>query len=184
MKTTNPPTPRTRAAEGRHFYQFYKARDDLFHVVIPFLVVGLENHEACLWIVSRSVGVLEAVEALQQAYDPSPFLESGQLIILPAERWYLERGRFSAAKAMQRAKKFVGDKERRGFGTFRSVGDLGWLEGNDWEEFQSYEKKTHQWIQQFRMVAICAYPIHHCSMTQAKDILDHHDHIFLGHPQS
>ena len=184
MKTASLSTPQTAEVQGRHFYQFYKGRDDFFHVVIPFLIMGLENQEACLWVVSRSTGVLEAVEAFQRIYDLNPFIESGQLVILPTERWYLDRGRFSTAKTMQRAKKFVDDKERRGFKAFREVGDLGWLEGSDWGEFQSYEKKTHQWIQKLRMIAICAYPIHHCSVAQAKDILDHHDRIFQSHPQS
>ena len=171
---------KTTEAQGKHFYQFYRDREDLFRVVIPFLTAGLENNEACLWIVSRSIGVLEAVEAFQHASGRlNPFLKSGQLSILPAERWYLDRGHFSEARVLHRAQKYIDDKKRRGFKAFRGVGDLSWLR-DEWKEFQSYEKKIHTWIQTLPLSAICAYPIEHCSMAQAKDIVDHHDHIFVS----
>ena len=184
MKRESPSSPRAAEASGKHYYQFYKGRDDLFRMVIPFLLRGLENDEACLWVVSRSVGVLEAIEAFQKTCNPNSYLESGQLVILAAERWYLEGGRFSVRKVLERMKKFVVDKERMGFTAFRGVGDLGWLKAaeHDWAEFQSYEEKAHQWIHKLPMVAICAYPLNHCSITQTKDILDCHDHVFLYHP--
>lgn len=184
MKIESLSTPRVTEARGKHYYQFYKGRDDLFRIVTPFLLRGLENHEACLWIVSRSIGVLEAVEVFQKTCNPTPYLETGQLMILPAERWYLEGGRFSARKVLGKLEKFVEDKERFGFSAFRGIGDLGWLdfESEDWHPLQSYEEKSHEWIRKLSMTAVCAYPLHHCSISQTKEILDHHDgHVFASH---
>ena len=147
-------------------------------MVIPFLRRGLESHEACLWVVSRTIGVLEAIEALQRGYDLTPFLGNGQLLVVPAEQWYLDRGQFSERKAFQKLKKFIEDREHRGYRHFRGVGDLAWLEGEDWPAFQLFEKKVHQWIQEFGLTAVCAYPIQQCSVTQTKDVLDHHDSVF------
>ena len=75
------------------------------------------------------------------------------------------------------------DKTRLGFRALRGVGDLGWLEEEGWEESQSYEEKAHEWIRNVQMTAICAYPIQHCTIRQTKDVLDHHDRIFQGHPK-
>ena len=178
MKTSTHGTS-TRRAERRHFYQFYKGPDDLFRIVIPFLRLGLENQEACLWAVSRSVGVLEAVHALERQCDLGPCLESGQLLILPAEKWYLDRGMFSQRSVFGKLERFVEDKRRRGFSAYRGVADLAWLNTPDWLHFQSYEEQVHKRLQDFRMTVICAYPIHRCSLTQTQDILNHHDSVFL-----
>lgn len=169
---------------GKHYYQFYKGREDFFRIVVPFLLRGLEENEACLWIVSRSVGVLEAVEAFRKTYDPTPHLETKQLVILPAERWYFEGGRFSARKVLAKLKKFAEDKERQGFKGFRGVGDLGWLDfkSEDWTQLQSYEEKAHSWIRELCMTVVCAYPLRYCSMAQTKEILDRHDdHVSASH---
>lgn len=163
----------------RHFYQFYKGREDFFRIAIPFLRAGLANQEACLWIVSGAIGVLEAVSAFQGQYDLNRFIQNGQLLILPAKRWYLEGGRFSGRKVLERLKKFVEEKRNRGFHTCRGIGDTSWLEGKDWFKFQSYEEEIHKWLQRLNFYALCAYPIEQCSLVQTKDVIDHHDGVFL-----
>jgi len=178
MKTYSEGSVRTQATRGRHYYQFYKGRDDFFRMVISFLSLGLEKREACLWIVSRSVGIPEAIHALQRACDLAPFLDRGQLLILPAEKWYLERSRFSERRVLQKIQKFLEDKGRLGFKTFRTVADLGWLAAEDWSPFQSYEEKAHRLIQDLRITAICCFPIQRCTVTQTRDVLLAHDGVF------
>ncbi len=180
MKTHYEGSVRTQAAHGRHYYQFYKGRNDLFRMAIPFLSLGLEKGEACLWVVSRSVGIPEAIHALQRACDLAPFLDRGQLVILPAEKWYLERGRFSERRVLQKIQKFLEDKGRLGFRTFRAVADSGWLVAEDWSPFQSYEEKAHHLIQDLRITAVCCYPIQRCTVTQTRDVLLAHDGVFLN----
>jgi hypothetical protein len=170
---------RSTSLSQRHFYQFYKGREDFLRAVIPFLWVGLKNKEACLWIVSKSVGIVEAIEGFHRHCDLTPFIESRQLLILPAERWYLERGRFSESRVLQKFTRFVAERKRLGFQKCRIVGDVGWFEQEDWPKFQSYEAKAHAWLRTSSGTALCAYPIWRCTPTQIKDILDCHDSVFL-----
>lgn len=179
MRVTTIPDRGLRAAEGKHFYQFFKGPEDLFRIVVPFLVSGLNNGSACFWLVSRSVGVLEAVQVLERQVNLAPLLDTGQLVIFPAERWYLDRGRFSERKIIQNFEKFVERSQRQGFLSFRTAGDIGWLDGRDWEKFQAYEEKIHERTQELQITCLCAYPIQHCSLTQTKDVLEHHDGVFL-----
>ena len=180
MKRDREGSVRTQIARGRHYYQFYKGRNDLFRCAIPFLSLGLEKGEACLWVVSRSVGIPEAIHALQRACELAPFLDRGQLAVFPAEKWYLDRGRFSERKVFQKIQKFLEDKRRLGFKAFRGVADLDWLGTEDWSQFQSFEEKAHPLIQDLRITAICCYPIQHCTVTQTSDILLRHDSVFLS----
>ncbi len=168
-----------KTAQGHHFYQFYKGREDFFRLAIPFLRLGLAHGEACLWIVSRAVGITEAIHAFSRECDLGPFLDRGQLAILPAEKWYLDRGQFSERKVLQKTETFIGDKMRLGFNSICGVGDAGWLEVEDWLKFQNYEEKVHGLIRDFgKITAVCAYPIQRCSLTQTKDVLTHHDGVF------
>ena len=184
MEILNHQRVSTWKTRGRHFYQFYKGREDLFGIVIPFLSLGLESHEACFWIVSNSVGVLEATHAFGRQCDLAPYLDKGQLLIFPAEKWYLNGGRFSERTVFRKLEKFVEDKKQRGFLTYRGVTDLAWLEPPDWLSFHSYEKKIHDRLQDFQMTVICAYPIQRCTLTQTQDILSHHDSVFLSKLQA
>ena len=183
MKTTVPLFAPVRSKEcsspGRHLYQFYKNRDDFFNRAAPFLYEGLQKQEACLWVVSLALGTLEALKAFQRQYDVLPFLESSQLLILPAERWYLDRGRFSERKALERFQKFLQEKERRGFRGFRFVGDLAWLEDPHWERFKAWEEKLDAWVRSKNFTAVCAYPIYRCSLGRTKAILERHSGAFL-----
>lgn len=164
---------------GRHFYQFYKGREDLLRVVIPFLYEGLVNGEACLWLVSQCIGVLPAIEIFQRQHDILHYFEKGQLLVLPAERWYLQRGRFSGEKALQKLHQFIEERKKLGFVTFRGAGDGAWYEERDWPKIRAYEKKVHEWIPLHNVSTVCAYPISRCSITQTKDVLDHHHGVYL-----
>ena len=177
------PTERgVSSALGKHFYQFYKGREDLFRIVIPFLRSGLDGGDACVWIVSRQVGVLEVVEAIHREFDLTPFIENSQLLIFPAERWYVEGGYFSPRKARKNLRNMMAEKQKLGFKAFRGIADLGWLEERDWERFQNYEKEIHELIQGMKAIGLCAYPIQHCTLTQTKEVLEHHDSVFLSKP--
>ncbi|MCK4786057.1 MAG: MEDS domain-containing protein [Desulfobacteraceae bacterium] len=35
---------------GTHMCQFYRTKDDLTDILVPYLKVGLENNEFCMWI--------------------------------------------------------------------------------------------------------------------------------------
>jgi len=164
---------------GRHFYQFYKGREDLFRITLPFLFEGLLHGDACLWLVSRSIGVLKAIEAFQRQYDILRYIENGQLLVFPAERWYLVNGRFSERKALHRLHRFTEERKKRGFTSFRGAGDGAWFDLRDWGKIQAYERKIHDWVLAHRVLAVCAYPIEDCTVVQTRDVLEHHHSPFL-----
>ena len=177
------PTERgVSSALGKHFYQFYKGREDLFRIVIPFLRSGLDGGDACVWIVSRQVGVLEVVEAIRRVKS------AGMRIVmitgdhLLTAQFIAKGGYFSPRKARKNLRNMMAEKQKLGFKAFRGIADLGWLEERDWERFQNYEKEIHELIQGMKAIGLCAYPIQHCTLTQTKEVLEHHDSVFLSKP--
>ena len=58
---------------GTHFCQFYRTREDLMDILVPYFKAGLENNEFCIWITSNPPEVEEAKEALKKAVSDFEF---------------------------------------------------------------------------------------------------------------
>lgn len=167
---------------GKHFYQFYKQPEDYFKVMVPFLGAGLEKGQACLWLVSRRIG-LERVYDVARQHLPnfSEALPSGQLEILCGEDWYLTDGLFDEEKAFLNASKYLERIHKRGFTQFRASGDGASVPQSEWPKVRTYEAKVNVFIRESGGIALCAYPILQCTLSDTKAVLDTHDEALVGH---
>src|SRR5919201_647051 len=75
---------------GRHIALFYEKREDLAELCVPFLRAGLEDNEACIWVVSPPLTKKDADAALK---DGIPALNkhraSGRIEVLESQTWYM-----------------------------------------------------------------------------------------------
>lgn len=167
---------------GKHFYQFYKGPADFLHVMLPFFQAGLDKGEACLWLVSRKIGLEFAQVSIANSIPGfSSFVSSGQFEILGAEDWYLMDEFFDEAKAIGGFERFFDEKRRLGFQRFRIAGDIGGaVPRTYWPSVEAYERKVSPWIKSESVIALCAYPILECTPSQAKEILGCHDDVLVG----
>jgi hypothetical protein len=70
---------------------FYETTQDLLDTLVPYFKAGLENHEFCLWVISKPLTEEEARRALQQAVpDLHQYLAEHSIEILPHDTWYLQ----------------------------------------------------------------------------------------------
>lgn len=49
---------------GTHLCQFYKTKEDLLDILVPYFKAGLENNEFCMWVTSEPLHVEDAKTAL------------------------------------------------------------------------------------------------------------------------
>ena len=69
---------------------------------MPYFQAGLENNEFCLWVTSEPLIEEEARQAMEKAMPGfSRYVESGQIEIVPQDRWYLEDGVFDSRLVLQ-----------------------------------------------------------------------------------
>ncbi len=55
---------------GSHIAQIYEAKEDLYEILVPYLLKGLEQNERCIWIIS-DISQDEAINALKRgSIDP------------------------------------------------------------------------------------------------------------------
>ena len=169
-------------APGKHFYQFYKSSDDFFQVMMSFFQAGLEKGDACLWLVSDKVGFHHAYQTAQSMI--SGFKEavsSGKFEIFSGELWYLSSGMFDESQAIFNAQNYLDKIKNAGFKCLRAAGDVGCVPKSDWGKVDLYERKVDGWIKSQPVIALCAYPLLQCTPSQAKNVLESHEDVLVGH---
>jgi PAS domain S-box-containing protein len=165
---------------GTHFCQFYKTKQDLIDILVPYFKSGLDGNEFCMWVTSEPLMVAEAQEAMRGAVeDLDEYLRRGQIEIIPYNEWYLLEGTFNDDRVLHG---WVGKLEQalaRGYSGLRLTGNTFWLERNHWRAFTEYEAKVNDVIGKYRMLAICTYCLDKCDGAAVIDVVKNHQFALI-----
>ena len=160
---------------GTHLCLFYETEKDLGDIIVPYLKVGLESNEFCMWVTSEPLTAKKAKDALSAAIpDFDRYLEKAQIEIISHKQWYFKDGVFD----LQRVLSAWIDKNTQavsaGFDGTRITGNTAWFEAKDWKCFADYEKQVDSAIDEYQMLAICSYPLKKCSVSEILDVINSH----------
>src|SRR6266446_1230690 len=147
---------------GTHFCYFYKTKQDLLDILVPYFKTGLESREFCLWIISNSelIKSEEAKGALGQAVsDLDRYLAEGRIEIVPHNQWFLKGGAFDFHRVANRFKKKLNEGLARGYVGMRVNGSPAWIQTKDPEELREFEKEVDVLFRHEPIIASCTYPI-------------------------
>jgi PAS domain S-box-containing protein len=160
---------------GTHFCQFYKTKQDLIDILVPYFKAGLENNEFCMWVTSEPLMVAEAQEAMREATkDFDEYLRQGQIEIIPYHEWYLLGGTFNDDRVLADWINKLEQALAKGYAGLRLTGNTFWLERNHWQAFTEYEAKVNNVIGKYRMIAICTYCLDKCDGAAVIDVVRNH----------
>ncbi|MBN2121387.1 MAG: MEDS domain-containing protein [Candidatus Omnitrophica bacterium] len=152
---------------GTHICAFYRSRQDLIDILVPYFKLGLRNNEFCFWAVSNPLTVDSAKKVLtRQVHDLNVYLNRQQLQIVDAKDWYAPKGSFDAEGVLQKwieKEKFVLEK---GFTGLRVAANIFAFKKEDWKKISYYESKVNETITRYRAIAICAYPVDRLMISQ------------------
>ncbi|MDP3921692.1 MAG: MEDS domain-containing protein [Candidatus Omnitrophota bacterium] len=169
-------------APGKHMYQFYRNAEDYMRVMIPYFQSGLHKGEACLWIVSEKIGIEHARVTAEAEIERYLFyVACGQFQIVSAEEWYFTEGRMDEEKSLLNAQRQIERIQKQGYHRLRGAGDMGTLSRENWPRAHDYEHKIAEMVKGQPVIALCAYPILECTITDTKNILEEHDGVLMGH---
>jgi len=160
---------------GSHFCQFYKTKEDLIDILVPYFKAGLENNEFCMWIISEPLSKKEAEKAMRKAipnFDRD--LKRGHIEIVPYEEWYLREGTFNLQIVLNAWIDKLDQALAQGYDGLRVTGNTAWLEKRDWRNFTEYEEKINNVIGKYRMMAICTYSLDKCGASEVIDVVSNH----------
>lgn len=165
---------------GAHFSLFYKTKEDLLDILIPYFKAGLENNEFCMWVTSKPLSIKETEEALRKAVPNfDRYLKKEQIRIVPDLEWYLKNNVFNLQRVLNAWADQLNQALSSGFAGMRITGDGCGLGREVWGEFADYEKEVNNVIGKYRMLAICSYCIDECKISEIIDIVSCHQSAII-----
>ncbi|MCL4377410.1 MAG: MEDS domain-containing protein [Actinobacteria bacterium] len=165
---------------GTHFCQFYKTKDDLIDILVPYFKTGLENNEYCMWITSEPLPKEKAAEALKKSLpDSDNYIKKRQIEIIPYDEWYLKDGSFKSERVLSGWVEKLNKALSRRYEGLRLTGNTFWLEKKDWISFTDYEEAVNNIIGQYKMLALCSYCLDKCNATDILDVVSNHEFALI-----
>jgi hypothetical protein len=169
-----------QAPWGTHFCQFYRTKQDLLDILVPYFKHGLEDNEFCMWVTSEPLDTSEAITAMRQAVpDLEDAIRRGQIEFWSYQDWYVPGGVFDGDRVLSAWVDKLAAAQRKGFQGLRLTGNTFWLERTRWADFTDYERAVNQVIGRYRMIALCTYSLDGCTASEIVDVVMHHQFALI-----
>ena len=160
---------------GTHVCLFYRTKEDLINMLVPYFKAGLENNEFCIWITSDPLDPTEAKSAMKKAMpDFDKYLTKGQIEIIPHDQWYLDQGVFDMERVMKGWLSKLNAALSNGYAGMRVTGNTTWLDEGVWESFSNYEHRLNETIDGFPAIVVCTYRLDGCGTSEIVDVVNNH----------
>ena len=160
---------------GTHFCLFYRTKQDLFNILVPYFKAGLENNEFCMWVTSEPLGPKDAQNALRKAVpDLDEYLRKGQIEILPYDQWYLEADDFNQQHLLKKWNDKLTRALTNGYAGMRVTGNITWVDQKLWNGFINYEHQLNETIERYRMIVVCTYCLDKCGPAEIVEVVNNH----------
>ncbi|MBK5226734.1 MAG: MEDS domain-containing protein, partial [Thermoleophilia bacterium] len=142
-----------------HLCLIYESREEQLAAVIPFMRIGLERGERCIYIADDNT-VEEVLDAMRAAgIEVEDATRSGALSVITKRDFYLKEGRFDPDWMIDFIKEATAAAKADGYSALRVTGEMTWMLGGDpgSERLIEYEAKLNYFIPEYDCLAICQY---------------------------
>ena len=167
---------------GAHVCQFYDTRQDQLELLVPYFKQGLENNEACAWLVG-DLTIEEARDALAAAVPGlADFMAKGQMRIVHYSEFYTDpNGTVKAPEQLSHQFGAMGASAKAdGYAGLRASGSVSWVtDAESMARFMAYETKVNLAIQDARIMAVCTYPAKAAALCGCRELIHNHGNIFV-----
>ncbi len=145
-----------------HLCLIYETEAEQFSAIIPFIKLGLQRGEKCLFITDddTSASFLKAIE--DTSLDTEEPLKKGSLEILTERETFLPKGSFDPDEMLSFLKDNMTRARFEGFAALRLIEDMSWALEEDpgSERLIEYETRLNYFIKQHDCLALCQYNKH------------------------
>ena len=143
-----------------HLALIYDHQDEQLDIVVPFLRLGLERGEKCVYIHddNTAASVIAAME--RHGIDVAAATASRALAIITKTDAYLKNGDFDPDWMIGFLTQAVEDAKAEGFHAVRASGEMTWALGpasRPSERLIEYECKLNEFFAGHEMVGLCQY---------------------------
>ncbi|MDD2922985.1 MAG: MEDS domain-containing protein, partial [Anaerolineales bacterium] len=171
-----------RLKTGDHLCLIYETRKEQFAAAAPFMRIGLERGEQCIYIADENTAraVTNALRA--DGVNTKAALASGALTIVSKRETYLKDGYFDPDAMIRFLEESVNRAKAEGYSALRVTGEMTWALGGDLgaERLIEYEAKLNFFIPKHNALAICQYSRKRFNSAVILDVLRTHPLVIYG----
>jgi PAS domain S-box-containing protein len=142
-----------------HFCSIYESPQEHYAVAIPFIQIGLDRGEKCIYIADD--GTVEDVRQAMQSegIDVDRATASKALVLATKEQAYLEHGSFHPDWMFTFWKEATQLAMSEGFSALRATGETEWVlrGGRGLERWMEYESRLTHTLSENNCSALCQY---------------------------
>jgi two-component system, chemotaxis family, sensor kinase Cph1 len=144
--------------QSTHACLIFKNRDEQMSATIPFLQIGLEQNERCLYLADPITLEFVKDNLKLVGIDLEKEIARGALQLM-SKRDYLHLGQFDRTKMIESLLASIEESLSLGFSGFRATGDVLWELGTnvDVRKLLKYEMELDHALQGKPVVALCQY---------------------------
>src|SRR5712691_11638493 len=129
-----------------HLSLVYESSDDHYSVAIPFIRIGLDRGEKCIYIADDGMEPVVRNAMRAQGIDVERAVATNSLVIATKEDAFLKYGAFDPERMPTFWADATAEATRQGFSALRATGETEWLLSNPpgcerWMEYES--RLTH-----------------------------------------
>jgi PAS domain S-box-containing protein len=148
-----------RTGAHDHLCSIYERPEERFAVAVPYLRVGLQRGDKCLYIGNDGEQGVIRREIEAAGIDAERALASGALTLTTRERAYMKHGVFDPQEMFAFWRRCAGEAAREGHGVLRAADETDWLVqgGAGLERWMQYESRLAQVLDECTCLSLCQY---------------------------
>jgi signal transduction histidine kinase len=177
-----PPAPTLSAALEQfgphdHLCSVYETSEEQLAVAIPFIRIGLDRNEKCLYI-ADDFNVETVREAMyEDGIEVDDLVRSGRLVLGTKEDAYLKNERFDPEWMFTFWKTAADQAVAEGFSALRATGETEWVvraQAAGMERWMEYESRLTDALAESNAFALCQYNLRRFKPEVVLDIIRTH----------
>ena len=170
----------SKVGRGTHICHFFKGREDLTDVIIPFIRAGLLDNEKCILLTSDLLEKNEAYRELNiTVTDTNDYINSGQLVVADHNDWYAEGRRIDINNILGRWIEAEKQALNEGFLGLRVVDVMPGEVTKDWENVAHYEMFVDSLVGKLEIVILCSYSLDNLRIDQVIEAATNHGVVII-----
>jgi MEDS: MEthanogen/methylotroph, DcmR Sensory domain len=165
-----------------HLCLIYETQEEQFSAAIPFMKIGLDRGEKCLYIVDDNTAAMVINKMKEAGMDVEAAVDSGKLAIINKQAAYLKQGYFDPDWMISFLKRATDEAKVAGFSALRVTGEMTWVLGGDpdTEHLMEYEAKLNYFFPDNDALALCQYNRNRFSPEIIKGVISTHPLVIYG----
>jgi PAS domain S-box-containing protein len=142
-----------------HLCLIYETREEQLAAAIPFIRIGLERGEQCVYIADDNDLEIILAAMRDRSIDIDAAIRSGALRVVTKRESYLQTGAFDPDWMIGFLREAVDKAREAGFQALRVTGEMTWALGQDpgTDRLMEYEAKLNYLFPERDVLAICQY---------------------------